>query len=378
MTGEAAAELVTLTRLTLRPTRRLLVFLPLGLILFAAGANVGAGFLLVLAGGLVGCVPWAWFVTRRAANSVQAGRSVPREVVAGESVQVALEVRANTVASVVARDELTGAVGVVDEPREGGRLVGEVRLHRGSVAGGVVAAEVTDPFGLFLARVAGDVPSRVEVLPPLVRLPSFDLARTATRQAQQRPRRGGEGAETEGTREYRRGDPARSVHWRSSARREQLVVRRLVGEASGRLRVVIAPGPWTRDRLDQACAAVVALAEGAERGALAVELAVGPHLVDWHATTGRRLLAHLQPHLGTGDEADGAPDQEAPGLVAAREADGAPPAEVTLQLRADQAGTSLTVTVGGASRPVGTIAPDAPLDDLVAWLGDQLRARAVA
>ncbi len=67
--GSAAEVVAQGTRLEpgrLRPTRRMLVVPTLGVILWGAGANAGAGFLIVLAGGLLASVPWAFWTAPNA------------------------------------------------------------------------------------------------------------------------------------------------------------------------------------------------------------------------------------------------------------------------------------------------------------------------
>jgi uncharacterized protein (DUF58 family) len=117
----------------------------------------------------------------------------------------------------------------------GGRA--EVRIEivawrRGPLvlAGGLVAA--ADPFGLFRAWVRVPAPRTVLVLPRRHPLPPLNLPGSTQYQ------RGGvalaagigESEEFVALREYRRGDSLRRVHWRSAARRGELVVKEFQDE----------------------------------------------------------------------------------------------------------------------------------------------------
>lgn len=98
------------------------------------------------------------------------------------------------------------------------------------LAGGILAH--TDPFGLFRAFRRSASPQTVLVLPPRYPLPPLTLP------GQSQYQRGGvalasgvgEIEEFVALREYRRGDSLRRVHWRSSARLGELVVKEFQDE----------------------------------------------------------------------------------------------------------------------------------------------------
>lgn len=315
----------------LRPTRRMLVVPTLGLILWAAGANSGAGFLVILAGGLVASVPWAWMQARAASRSVRVARTLPARASAGEPVPAHLEVWASGVGAMVIHDGLLSAVGVVENPESGALLRTTAGLARGVAVTGHVTAEVADPFGLFRSVASGDVPAAIEVLAPLHVVATGRPGGSSRASDASRPRHRGTGSETDGTREYRVGDSPRAVHWRSSARRQELVVRQFVGDAAGQLRVTVQPGAWTVAALDHACMLAGSLAESVERAGGDVELCLGGLASPW-SRNGRRALASLAPHLGR-PEGRGVPDLVVPGAAPVRE-DGRP--EVTFVAQGQQ------------------------------------------
>src|SRR5207244_7518688 len=63
--------------------------------------------------------------------------------------------------------------------------------------------------------------------------------------------RAGSGNELFGIREYRRGDSLRRIHWRSSARRGELVVREYEPPGVRTLHIVVDPAPPTDEVADQ-------------------------------------------------------------------------------------------------------------------------------
>lgn len=351
-----------------RPTRRLPVLGILGVILWGAGSNVGAAFLVILAGGLLVSIPWGWWSASRGARTVHARRELPQRVVAGSPAEVALHVRASAIGTLVVHDELTAAVGVVDDPRNGGVLRTEARLGRGLAGAGTVTVEVADAFGLFRAVASGRVPGRVESLPAIVPMAAPDLVASARRTTDQRSRRHGAGSETDGTREYRHGDSPRAVHWRSSARREQLIVRQFVGDTAGRIGIRVETGPWSRDRLDQACVLAASLADACQRAGGQVEVNLGVATVAW-GPVARRALASLTPNLAT-DHGRGGPSIE----LASATASGPPPS-VIVALRANGAGAEATVEADGTTRSLGAFPDPMVADDeaLVDWFVEQVR-----
>lgn len=97
--------------------------------------------------------------------------------------------------------------------------------HRGLCTVGPMRIEATDPFGLFRRTWPGPAAVQVTVLPRIepVVAPAFHLE--ADTPAAVRPATA-QGTEFASLREYTRGDDLRKVHWRTSARRDDLVVRR--------------------------------------------------------------------------------------------------------------------------------------------------------
>jgi uncharacterized protein (DUF58 family) len=98
---------------------------------------------------------------------------------------------------------------------------------RGRFGIGPMSVRVTDPFGMVELGRAFQTSVPLTVTPRTVPLPSIPLGGAWTGSGDNRPRAFASGsAEDVTVREYRRGDDLRRVHWRSSARVGQLMVRR--------------------------------------------------------------------------------------------------------------------------------------------------------
>ena len=98
---------------------------------------------------------------------------------------------------------------------------------RGRFEIGPMSVRVTDPFGLVELGRAFHTTVPLTVTPRTVPLPVIPLGGAWTGSGDNRPRAFATGsAEDVTVREYRRGDELRRVHWRSSARVGELMVRR--------------------------------------------------------------------------------------------------------------------------------------------------------
>ncbi len=349
-----------LSRTRTRPTRRLIVLGGLGVLLYGAGANVQAGWVVVLAALMLGTVPWGWFTARHAATTVEVRRMLGRRLESGVEEPIALEVRARSAASLVLHDHLTSAAGHTEDPRDATTVVGRVRLRRGTATGGDVTVLASDPFGLFTATTSGRVPSTVDVVPTAAPVRAADLTAAWAIQAGEEASRSGGGPDVMGVREYQHGDPVRAIHWRSSARRNELVVREFADEARPDVRVDIAGGIWERDALDRACEALVGIATDARAHAHPVRVGMDGRSYRWSPAV-RDTLAGLPPHLG----------------AAPRPLDGPPAsdAEVTITFEPTAEGPLVVAERGGGRAELGVIPSTADLETVGAWLADAIGSR---
>ena len=145
-------------------------------------------------------------------------------------------------------EELSAATGLV--PRAGWtqrRLIGPA--VRGPVSSRAWVLESGDPLGFFRWRRRKPDAEVTLVLPRFTSL----LAQPDVREleASIAAPRAGSGTELFGVREYRPGDPLRRIHWRSSARRGELVVREFEPPGVQTLGIYCDPQPATREVADQ-------------------------------------------------------------------------------------------------------------------------------
>lgn len=343
-----------------RVTRRALIQGLLGVVLYGAGANVSAGWVVALSAIVLGSLPWAWWTARRAVRTLAVRRELPATATAGRPTAVGLAVRARTAAMAVVEDDLTGTVGVASGLPDGALLTTTTALARGRGIAGEVRVTLTDPFGLVTVHASAVVPSTTEVLPAVPRIRRRGLAAGWAVEAGEAARRAGDGVEVLGVREYRRGDPLRAVAWRASARRDQLVVRELEDPARVRVRVCVAPGPWEADPLDRALELVCAIADDASRAGHPTEVAVDGTAEAWSPSV-RRLLAAVPPHAG-------APPRPLAAVDGGR-------ADVVIELAAVAGAVAVTRTTGDDRVALGAVPGDADLPAVEAWLDRQLAAR---
>ncbi|MGC5031972.1 DUF58 domain-containing protein [Micromonospora sp. DT229] len=98
---------------------------------------------------------------------------------------------------------------------------------RGRYEVGPLMVRMTDPFGLCELTRAFPGTDRLTVVPQVVPLPSVRLPGEYTGSGESRSRSVAvHGEDDAATREYRRGDDLRRVHWKSTARTGELMVRR--------------------------------------------------------------------------------------------------------------------------------------------------------
>jgi hypothetical protein len=144
--------------------------------------------------------------------------------------------------------ELSVAAGLV--PKRGWMEEAEVGpIGRGPIQAKSWLLEATDPLGLFRFR-RKDPDSEAELALPLF----ASLARrTQVREleASVAAPRAGSGTEMFGVREYRPGDPLRRIHWRSSARHGELIVREFEPPGVQTLGIFCDPSPPTPEAADQ-------------------------------------------------------------------------------------------------------------------------------
>jgi uncharacterized protein (DUF58 family) len=195
---------------------------------------------LVRVGALLVLLPLiAAFVVGRSRYRLGLFRSVsPAQVSAGKEARVQIDLTNDgkvPTGLLLLEDQLPYLLGprprfIIDRMGAGRkRSVGYVVRSdvRGRFTIGPLSVRLSDPFGLIeLHRTFSSTTSLV-VIPRVVALPPIPLSGAWTGSGDNRPRAFASGsAEDVTVREYRRGDDLRRVHWRSSARVGELMVRR--------------------------------------------------------------------------------------------------------------------------------------------------------
>jgi uncharacterized protein (DUF58 family) len=210
--------------------------LGLGLGVYLAAWAFGSKPLYPVATGLLLVVGVAWVWVRLANRPFRVRRGWgDREHLEGDDVPVVIELDAS--ASVLpAAATLVERVGRLGEQRQPLRRHGRrlsvryllARLPRGRYAFEDVRVEIADPFGLESVAVALPAPGALLVYPRLVRLERlFSETGAHAHDGRRLLLRRHTGFELHGVREYEQGESLRRVHWRSTARRGQLMVKEL-------------------------------------------------------------------------------------------------------------------------------------------------------
>lgn len=258
--------------------------------------------LLLLYGMMAGLLIISWRLIHVNLREVTARRRLPQSICAGETLAIDVELTNRrrwrgawgiTVADAIQRlgsgpsRPVTARVAVAYIPRgESRRASYRARLtQRGRYRFGPLELSTRFPIGLLrYAKLGADTASLV-VWPPVGRLlPAWHAWRASAWQGAGRARQGQGFAEGNfyGLRDWRPGDGRRSIHWRTSARRQQLTVRQFEREQSQDLVLVVElwqpprPAPADLERVEQVVSfAATALAEACRQSGRQVWLGIG-------------------------------------------------------------------------------------------------------
>lgn len=231
--------------------RAFVVGLVAGLI-FLAGITAQASWLFVIAAGVLGVVIGSLF-SRHPLGQALVERTTPRRARVGDEVRVGLQVtngdrRTLPLLRLADDFEAFGGFAVLVERLKPGQRA-HVELvrradRRGVFASGDVTLASGAPFGFLRSKRGVPVESRMTVVPRWVELRSFPILEPSSFPSDvlHERARTGAGEEFLGVRDYRPGDPPRSVHWRSTARAGHLIVREFEEEVASRVALVLAGG----------------------------------------------------------------------------------------------------------------------------------------
>ncbi len=244
-------------------------------------------------------------------------RSAPWSAPVFEGDGLALEVGLTTtgaprgpawVTGLVGGRPITFGTGVV--PRDGWRRLEVLhKLRRGPIGATGWQLGASDPLGFFNSvRSCPDVEVAV-VLPTFTSLAPARQPREL--EASVAAPRAGSGNELFGIREYRPGDSLRRIHWRSSARHGELVVREYEPPGMRTLAILVDPSPRSVEVADQVARLAASEAWDCIREGGRVSL-WAPGLEPTEPAQGRDLWALLEwlaryPAVPSGDLADASP-----------------------------------------------------------------------
>ena len=294
-------------------TTRGKLVLALGLVTYGVAWLFGATVLYPAATGLVLAPLAARAWVRLAAGPIALRRRVGRgALVEGQDVWVTLDAKPGAVVpppSLAIRERLS-RLGEHEIPLRRDRRAHRgtyvlPRVPRGRYEVEAVHALIADPFGLACSDVDVAPGGSLVVYPRLVELPglfseSGANAQDGRRLLLRRP----SGFDLHSVREYERGESLRKVHWRTTARRGQLMVKELEDAPRDEIAIVLdadtaavgesfdvqvrAAGSILRTHAARGRRAVLAL-----NSARPVNVRVSSLEADWHAALG--ALAAVEP-----------------------------------------------------------------------------------
>lgn len=252
-------------RFSTSPTKLGGVSLAFAVFFFMIGTNIASGWLLSMA-ALCLAVPSMSLVRSLAGvRGIDVRRDpICRGEVGGE-MRYQITVGGGRLSQAVLRDGIVGAspVLIASLPR-GFTAVAEVRAvpqARGLFEDPPIVVECAAPLGMWITRRRVACTGSIEISPPLppISVPWRAGGDDPLADGLTDPPRKGAGLDFMGLREYRPGDPPRHIHWGSSAKRDDLIVREFQQE--GIRPIVVIPdlriaGPHT-DRALSIAGAIV-------------------------------------------------------------------------------------------------------------------------
>jgi uncharacterized protein (DUF58 family) len=314
----------------------------LGATTYLAAWAFGSKILYPVAIGLPVAVLLAWLWTALANRPLRITRTLP----SGERLEgddVLIEVRlASERRLVPARWTLRERIGKLGERStplgaDGHARYRLERLARGRYEFEGSIAVIEDPFGLERVEQPLDSPGALLVYPRLVELDRlFSESGTRSHDGRRLLLRRPSGFDLHSVREYEHGDSLRKVHWRSTARRAQLMVKELEDSPRDEVAVVLDADP-----------------DAVVGGSFDVQVRAAGSLLLSHVRRGRRVVLLVN---GARAEQQGVRSAESEwrqafDLLAAVEPEPGPPLAAVLADEASAVARSLELAVVTASLP---------------------------
>ena len=228
-------------------TQRGRLALGLGCLTYLAAWAFGSKPLYPVALGLIVAVLLARLWTRLAGRPVELRRRLPGgDRFAGDDVHVRLELVAphRLPATILLRERI-GKLGERETALTRGKAAYVLeRLPRGRYAFEETTAVIEDPLGFDRVELPLPTPGALLVYPRLVELERlFSETGAAVRDGRRLLLRRPSGFDLHSVREYQQGETLRMVHWRSTAKRGQLMVKELEDSPRDEIAVVLDADP---------------------------------------------------------------------------------------------------------------------------------------
>jgi uncharacterized protein (DUF58 family) len=229
-------------------TRRGRSVLALGLVVYLAAWAFGSKPLYPVAAGLLLAAGLAWAWVHLANGPLRVHRNLgEREHVEGDEVQIAVAVEPSGLLPVPGAT-LVERVGSLGEHRHALRRRGRrlaityvlPHVRRGRYVFADSRVEISDPFGLHRVDAPLPSPGALLVYPRLVQLDRlFSESGAHALEGRRLLLRRATGFDLHSVREHAQGESLRHVHWRSTARRGQLMVKELEDAPRDEIAVVL-------------------------------------------------------------------------------------------------------------------------------------------
>ncbi|RIK09742.1 MAG: hypothetical protein DCC49_05445 [Acidobacteria bacterium] len=240
MSGKARSE----KRPMPRPTALGILMILAAAVMLVIGARSRNPALTLSAALLLGIIGASAYLTVRNVERAVVERDTTLRGQVGHPVPFRLEVTSprSLGGFLIAKDRNFGVRPAL-VPTKGGRYEGSWLLlltQRGRWTELRTALACSMPMGLFVAKREFKSDADVEIGPATseVELPAFLQHVDGPGERQSRPPRAGRGIDYLNIREYRHGDRIRHIHWRASARHDDLLVREF--ESEGHATLVVA------------------------------------------------------------------------------------------------------------------------------------------
>lgn len=233
-------------------TRRGLGFTIVAVLVYLAGNQTRIGWLYLIAAFMLAVLALAWLLPRLWTRGLSATRTVTQPVHEGDQAEVTLRLQKRGFASYLTLVQDRSPLDNQDHTFLVPRVTAEPTTitytascyKRGRYTLPPPVAENTGLLGLF-RQSSPPLRGRVGERGQSVTVYPWYLPEAQWQAGERRPAlmlgsgRSGVGAGLLGTREYRPGDPLRHIHWRSSARRDTLVVKEFEEEWNPGLALVL-------------------------------------------------------------------------------------------------------------------------------------------